>query len=335
MFWHVHDHRDEPEAGHFLQAPMAVALQGGGAHGAFTWGVLDRLLDKTDLAPAALSGASAGAINAVAVAWGWLNGGIDGARQALRELWTAVGRMSLLSPMGLPGAGLQFDLMTRVVSPYQFNPLNLNPLRDLLAGMIDFERLRRESRIPLFISATNVATGDQRIFRETEMSIDVLMASSCIPYAHQAVEIDGEPYWDGGFTSNPPILPMVLETDCRSLLVVKLTPDSEPGLLTAAPDIFARLKRILFNAPLLRELDALAEMQKLLGRTQLVPGDLRRLRDLPVEMVAIEQRFFGVTSGSALNPHPDLLGHLHEAGREAAAALFDRAAVAGHDRRAK
>jgi NTE family protein len=223
--------------------------------------------------------------------------------------------MSLLSPLGLPGASLQFDLLTRVVSPYQFNPLNINPLRDLLSSLVDFERLRIDGRVALFLSATDVNTGDPRVFREQEVSVDVLMASSCIPYVSQAVEIDGHSYWDGGFSSNPPVLPLVVETDCRSLLLVKLTPEEEPNLPTAAPDIFARLKRILFNAPLLRDLEALSEMQKLLRKTSLLPQDLRRLRDLVRHEVTIDHSFFAQANGSALDPRPDLLTRLFEAGR--------------------
>jgi NTE family protein len=320
MFWgSVANQTDHvsPESSEF-QTPLAIALQGGGAYGAYAWGVLDRLLEEERLPIAGISGASAGAINAVVTAWGLLEGGRSGARDALRRLWSAVGQMSLMSPMGLPGASLQFDLLTRVVSPYQFNPLNINPLRDLLVGMVNFDRLRDEGTVPLFISATNVNSGDQRIFREKELTVDVLMASSCIPYVSQAVEIEGQHYWDGGFSSNPPILPLVLETKCRSMMLVKLTADDEPELPTAAPEIFARLKRILFNAPLLRDLDALAEMQKVLRRTNLLPQDLRRLRDLILHKVTIDHAFFGASNGSALDPKPEMLTKLFDAGRAAA-----------------
>ena len=320
VFWRSLAHPSERELTqlHPAQPPVAVALQGGGAYGAYAWGVLDRLLAEEDFALAALSGASAGAINAVVAAWGLIDGGREGARAALRQLWTTIGQMSLLSPLGYPGANMQFDLLTRMVSPYQFNPLNINPLRDILVAMVDFDRLRKENRLPLFISATNVSTGGHRIFREQDITIDVLMASSCIPYVHQAVEIDGELYWDGGFSSNPPILPMVLETGCRSLLLVKLTADVEPELPKSAQDIFARLKRILFNAPLLRDLDALEEMQRLLRRTNLLPNDLRRLRDLTVRKITIDHAFFAGSNGSAMDPRPDLLNKLFEAGRQAA-----------------
>ncbi len=302
--------------------PVAVALQGGGAYGAFAWGVLDRLLEEREFYPAAMSGASAGAVNAVVTAWGLLEGGREGARSALRQAWTSIGQMARLSPLGLPGADLQFELLTRLVSPYQFNPLNINPLRDLLGSMIDFDRLRRSCEMPLFISATDVATGAQRVFREFELSLDALMASSCVPHIYQAVEIDGRCYWDGGFSANPPILPAVLESACRSLLVVKLTPDVEPHLPTTAPDIFARLKRMLFNAPLLRDLDALEEMRRLLRRRSLLSFDLRRLRDLVVRTIAIDHGYFVPANGSGLDPRPELLLRLHDSGRAAAAALI-------------
>jgi|AGTN01.1.fsa_nt_gi Predicted esterase of the alpha-beta hydrolase superfamily len=308
--------------------PLAVALQGGGTYGAFAWGVLDRLLEEKDFDPLALSGSSAGAVNAMLVAWGLLTGGREGARAVLRRFWTSVGQMSWLSPMGLPGAHLQFDLLTRVASPYQFNPLNINPMRDLLLDMMDFERLRRECRRALFIAATEVESGDQRIFRESEISVDVLMASTCIPYLHHAVEIEERQHWDGGFSANPPVLPLVVETPCRALLVVKLTPDSEPDHPTSAPAIFARLKRILFNTPLLRELDALAQMQRLLRRTALLSPDLRRVRDVTVYRATIGHDFFPARNGSALHPHVDLLDDLHASGRAAAEALLQPAASA-------
>jgi len=231
--------------------------------------------------------------------------------------------------LGLPGAGLQFDLLSRILSPYQFNPLNINPLRDVLNDLVDFERLRGKSGFPLFISATDVSTGTQRIFRETELSIDVLMASACIPYISQAVEIEGRAYWDGGFSSNPPIMPLVLELGCGELLLVKLTPECEPALPTTAPEIFARLKRILFNAPLLHDLDALREMQALLHRTRLLPADLRRLRDLKLRQIAIDDSFFSAANGSALDPNPDQLARLHDAGRRAAQDYWVQRQAAG------
>ena len=321
MFWQHYDVASK-HAPVSAAPPLALALQGGGAHGAFTRGVLDRLLQETDVLPSAIAGASAGAVNAVLTAWGLLQGGRSGARDALRQFWTEVGRKSLLSPLGLPGGALNFDLWTRLFSPYQFNPLNFNPLRDLLGGIVDFEALRRSRDIALFISATDVASGEPRIFRETELTLDMLMASTCLPNISQAVEIDGRSYWDGGLSANPPILPLALETKCRTLLVVKLTPDQEPNLPTAAADIVSRLRRILFNGSLQRDLVALTEMRALLHRSTLSSGDLRRIRDLVVRQISIDHDFFSGQDGSMLSPRPDLLEKLFAAGVAAVAAMI-------------
>lgn len=303
--------------------PLALALQGGGAYGAFTWGVLDRLFRESGLFPSAISGASAGAVNAVIAACGLMQGGRDGARDLLRRFWTEIGQKALLSPLGsLPGADLHIDIWTRLFSPYQLNPFNIHPLRDILAGMIDFEALRRSGEIALFLSATDVATGEPRVFRESEVSLDVLMASTCLPRMTQAVEIEGRSYWDGGLSANPPVLPLALETACRTLMVVKLTPDEEPNLPTEASDIVARLRRILVNGSLQRDLAALEEMRDLLRRSNLSSGDLRRIRDLRVRQVAIDHGFFQGSHDNAMSPHPDMLERLFDAGVEAADALI-------------
>ena len=322
MFWRSH-----PTAADHGET-LAIALQGGGAYGAFTWGVLDRLFTEDGVFPRAISGASAGAVNAVITAWGFKQGGREGAREALRRFWTEIGQKALLSPLGLPGADLQFDIWTRLFSPSQLNPLNFHPLRDILGAMIDFEALRSSSEIALFLSATDVATGEPRVFREHEVSLDVLMASTCLPRMTQAVEIEGRSYWDGGLSANPPILPMVLDTDCRSLLVVKLTPDEEPALPTHASDIMGRLRRILVNGSLQRDLAALQEMQGLLRRSALPWGDLRRIRDLAVRQVAIGHQFFSGMQDGALSPRPELLEKLFEAGEQAAADLIVQEAAA-------
>lgn len=293
--------------------PLGLALQGGGAYGAFAWGVLDRLLEEDRLPLGGISGASAGAVNAAMLAHGLLEGGRDGAREALSGLWSTVARMAFLSPLGLPGGGLQVDLMTRMLSPYQFNPLNLNPIRDMLRDLVDFERIRRESPFPLMISATNVRTGQPRIFREHELSVDVLMASTCIPALYQAVEIEGETYWDGGFSANPPILPLALETEVNTILVVALMPEIEPDPPTNAQDIAQRMRRIMFNAPLQRDLDALAALRTSLAGLDRLPARLKRTRDLTLETIALDHTL--IADGSALDPRPDFLSRLFEAGR--------------------
>ena len=202
---------------------LNLALQGGGAHGAFTWGVLDRLLEQEGLVIEGISGTSAGAMNAAVLAQGYCSGGPDGARSALDHFWRRIGEIGWISPLkGGPldwiarAWGIEpspsyfaFDAATRLLSPYQFNPLNWNPLRKLLAEQLDFDLLARACSVQLFISATNVRSGKNRVFDHTELSVDVLLASACLPFLFQAVEIDGEAYWDGGYMGNPAIYPLI------------------------------------------------------------------------------------------------------------------------------
>ncbi len=213
-----------------------LALQGGGSHGAFTWGVLDQLLEDGRVDIAAVSGASAGAMNAVALAYGGLLGGREGARQALKDFWDAVAASA--PPNFIPIDWSQTDglqvkptpafsaylSMVRFFAPYQLNPFDLNPLRDILAAQIDFDRLRTECRLDLFIATTRVNTGTLRIFRTRELSLEVLLASACLPAVHKTVMIDGEGYWDGGLTANPPLYPLLHECDARDVIAVLLHP---------------------------------------------------------------------------------------------------------------
>jgi NTE family protein len=304
-----------------LRPELGLALQGGGAYGAFTWGVLDRLLEERTFRPTAISGASAGAINAAVMVSGLITGGRAAAKAGLEALWRGVGGMALFRMLGTPGVSLQLDLMTRLLSPYQFNPLNINPLRDLLGRLIDFEALAcRGRRIALFFSATNVRTGAPRIFRESELSVDVLMASSCLPYLHHAVEIDGESYWDGGFSANPPILPMVLDSRCSTLLLVKLMPETEDTVPTQAQLIFARMRRLMFNAALERDLEALDIIQNRLRRTNMrLPRDLVRLRALDLRSIAMPADLLNQEGGRG---GAAMIEQMRLAGREAAEAML-------------
>jgi NTE family protein len=295
------------------RSKLAVALQGGGSYGAFEWGILDALLEH-GIAPMAMSGASAGAMNAVTAAFGYMEGGCEGARHALDALWSEVGVFASFSPMNLPGADLHFDLLTSMLSPYQFNPLNLNPLRDLLVRLIDFDRLRRYGGMPLFISATNVNTGDARIFREHEISVDVLAASACLPTLHHTVVIDGVSYWDGGLSANPPVLPLAEETDCTDLLVVRVLPDQEDKVPMMKSQITTRLRRILLNTPTRREVASLRDMQTMLDRCGCLPPDLERLRHLGIHELPIPAEL--IEGNSGLDPRPEFITSLKEAGRQ-------------------
>jgi len=255
--------------------PIDLALQGGGSHGAFTWGVLDRLLEEPWLQIVGISGTSAGAMNAAVLAAGWTESGRQGARAALDEFWKRVSRAAALSPLQrtpydrLMGrwtldwspAFIAMDLMSRIFSPYNLNPLGFNPLRDILAESIDFARLAR-SPIKLFITATNVRTGRGRIFRNPEITPDVLLASACLPTMFQAIEIDGEPYWDGGFAGNPTITPLVRETEAHDSVLVQINPRERPGTPRSAPEILNRLNEISFNSPLMKELRMIALLRE-------------------------------------------------------------------------
>jgi NTE family protein len=207
------------------QLAVSLALQGGGAHGAFTWGVLDRLLEEERLDVKAVSGTSAGAINAVALVSGWCRGGRKGARENLAHLWDMVGRETAKAPLRSSGlAAFMGGLATHLFSPYELDPLDINPLRDIVNELADFAALRARSPMPLLIAATRVHDGECRIFREHELTADMVLASSCLPTLHHAIKIDGEHYWDGGYSSNPPVIPLAELGRSRMLLVLRINP---------------------------------------------------------------------------------------------------------------
>lgn len=247
--------------------PLTLALQGGGAHGAFTWGVLDRLLEDERLSFTRVSGVSAGAINAALMADGFAQGGREGARRVLTQFWRAVSsQMGGMNPM-MPNLGSVYgawmdltpmpywiDAMTQVFSPYQFNPFNLNPLRDVLANTLSLSNVRH-SPLKIVIGATDVQNGHLTLFSNDDISLDVLLASACLPHVHQAVEVGGASYWDGGFIANPPLKPLVDgKTD---ILLVRVTPVVRAGVPTNPRDILDRMGELTFNAALARSLSAL------------------------------------------------------------------------------
>ena len=259
------------------RAPLMVdlALQGGGSHGAFTWGVLDRLLEEPWLKIDGISGTSAGAMNAAVLADGFAEGGVEGARAALERFWKKVSDAARFSPfqrgpldvmMGRwtldhSPMFVMMDITARLFSPYDLNPGGNNPLRDILIELIDFERL---SRIPmkLFITATNVRTGRGRVFRNAEITADVLLASACLPTMFQAIEIDGEEYWDGGYSGNPTITPLVRECTSRDTILVQINPIERPTPPRSARDILNRLNEVSFNSVLLKELRMIALLRQ-------------------------------------------------------------------------
>jgi NTE family protein len=241
-------------------AAINLALQGGGAHGAFTWGVLDRLLEDGRFAPEGISGTSAGALNAVVLASGWLEGGPDGARASLGRLWRRIADLARLRPPHARGLSqMAADLATSLLSPYYLNPFDLNPLRSIVEELVDFERLRAERAVQLFIAATNLRTGRGRVFRNSDLSSKAVLASACLPQLHQAVEIDGEAYWDGAFASNPPLLPLIRDCRARDLVLVQINPLESDRVPRTASEIRNRVGEIVFGRPLLEELARLDE----------------------------------------------------------------------------
>ena len=304
-----------------------LALQGGGSHGAFTWGVLDRLLEEPWLHIAAISGTSAGAMNAAVLAYGWTDGGAAGARAALDRYWERVSRAAAFSPLQrspldrLMGRWtfdtsplyIAMDLMSRVLSPYDLNPLGLNPLRSILAESIDFERLVR-SPIKLFVTATNVHTGRGRIFRNAEITAEVLLASACLPTMFRAVEIDGEPYWDGGYAGNPTITPLIRESDAHDTILVQINPRERPETPRSAADILNRINEISFNSPLMKELRMIALLRQVADPGT---GEGARWAQMRTHRIATDL-LTQLGASSKLNAERDFLALLRTEGRRAA-----------------
>ena len=251
------------------------ALQGGGAHGAFSWGVLDRALEEPRLQLEGISGTSAGAMNAAILADGYTKGGPQSAREAMERFWRNVSEAARFSPfqrgpldvllgrwtLDTSPAYVAMDLASRLFSPYDLGIAALNPLSDILAANIDFDRLRA-SPIKIFVTATNVRTGRGRLFRNAELTPEALLASACLPTMFQAVEIDGDPYWDGGYSGNPTISPLVRECNSSDTILVQINPVERPGTPKSARDILNRLNEISFNSPLLKELRMIALMRQ-------------------------------------------------------------------------
>ena len=317
-----------------LLARLNLALQGGGSHGALTWGVLDALLEDGRFAFEGVSGTSAGAMNAVALAHGFAQAarehkdpqdahraGCELARVTLTRLWEGVGHLGGLSwGIPLPGAAPLMGMMAQWLSPYQTNPLNINPLRDLLEREVDFEVIAATARSPqsgsvpqVFVCATNVRTGRGEIFTGKRLSADAVMASACLPLLFKAVEINGEPYWDGGYSGNPALHPLIYKTECVDVLLVQINPIEHQGVPDSANEIMERMNEITFNAALLSELRAIEFVRRLLAEGKL---DGRRYKS--VRMHRIDGGTVLETLGASSKMRADLafVRRLFELGRE-------------------
>ena len=306
-----------------------LALQGGGAHGAYTWGVLDRLLDEDRLEVEAISGTSAGAMNAAVFADGMGRGGREEARRALDNFWTNISQAAQAGPLqptpfdrfaggwnlDHSAAFLAFDMLTRMVSPYQLNPMNLNPLRGVLGRSIDFRRLEGCRAVKLFISATNVKTGKVRVFQSGEITAEALLASACLPFLFQAVTVDGDPYWDGGYMGNPAIFPLIYGTQSQDVVIVQINPLGCDRVPTTAAEIMNRVNEISFNSSLMREMRAISFVTDLIDEQKLDSNSYKRIN---VHWIEAEKQMRGLGVSSKLNARMDFLLHLKAIGRKAA-----------------
>jgi len=309
---------------------VGIALQGGGAHGAFTWGVLDRLLEEENLVAEAMCGTSAGAVNAVTCAYGLHIGGPAKAKELLEELWRkiALSGSFLFKPGVLDktyGNGdiynstgyMMFNAITQVLSPYNFNPFNYNPLRDILKDIIDFEELQRYNKKKLFICATNVKTNKAKIFSNKEITVDAVMASACLPFLFQAVEIEGQFYWDGGYMGNPPIFPIITNTSLRDIVLVKINSININSVPTTARDIADRVNEISFNSSLINEMKLIHYRNELI-RNGILKSDDKINREIFVHTISGYDALSQLSYSSKMNTSWEFLLNLKNKGREIA-----------------
>jgi NTE family protein len=307
--------------------PVALALQGGGMHGAFTWGVLDRLLEDGRLAIEGVSATSAGAMNAVVLAYGMLQGGEAGARQALHDFWYAVAQSAeRYNPLrwmpwlkGTHSFGLDYspmytfaDMALRIFSPYQFNRRNLSPLREVLERQVDFAALRKQCPFHLYLCATNVETGKIRIFTGEDVCAEAVLASACVPTLFQAITIDGQNYWDGGYMGNPAIFPLIYHCNTRDVVIVHINPLVRPGVPITAADILNRISEISFNSSLMRELRTIAFVTDLIQQGKV---DRNEMKEMLIHSIKSDEAMCALSVSSKYNADWDFLCRLRDNGR--------------------
>jgi NTE family protein len=315
-----------------------LALQGGGAHGAFTWGVLDHLLQDERLVIEGISGASAGALNAVMLADGLARGGRAEARKRLADFWrgasadgnlprvqrAVIDRLFSFFPFEGSPVAAWLDVLSQFLSPYDFNPLNINPLKELIEKFVDFDAIQRCAEPQLFISATNVTTGRLRVFAGAKVTADAVMASACLPTLFRAVEIDGAPYWDGGYMGNPAIFPFFRATETEDVLVVQINPRVRHIAPKSSQEILNRLNEITFNSSLLSEFRAIDFVRRLIDQKRLPrgtgPGQYRRIN---VHRIALDEAFRKLTAASKLSSDYDFFVMLRNGGRRATRNFLD------------
>lgn len=320
--------------------PISLALQGGGSHGAFEWGVIERLLEEDSITIGAVTAASAGAMNAAAMASGLATGGREGAKETLAKFWRAVSNSDSRNGTVFGDSGVWTSMMQpdwlkqtpawrwaesfgQTFSPYEFNPFNLNPMREVLEKTVDIKAIRETCPIPIFVAATGVRTGKARIFKREELTVEHLLASSCLPTLFHAVEIDGEPYWDGGYLANPPLWPLFYADTPDDVLVVSLNPFERKETPKTPAEIMDRLNEITFNAALSAELRAVAFVQKLLDEGLLKDTARGRYRRMHMHAITADGYLGDLTMASKFNTDWGFLTGLRDRGRKAADAWLD------------
>lgn len=309
-----------------------LALQGGGAHGAFTWGILDKFLELDLFTIEGISATSAGSMNAVILAQGMLQGGNKKARELLHSFWHAMSDYSKLTGLStqtpvdfflgpflkMPINFYYYSTLINMLSPYEFNPFNFHPIREVLTKLVDIEKIKKESDIKLFICATNVQTGKIGIFKENSLSIEAVLASACLPKLFQAVEVEGEYYWDGGYLGNPAIFPLIYNTVSSDIIILHVVPIARETVPTTVSEIDARLREISFNSSLMREMRAIAFVTKIIQQDWLKPEYAARLKKLNMHCLRADHALQQFPLASVLIPDWDFLLNLRDLGREAA-----------------
>nr|WP_245404856.1 patatin-like phospholipase family protein [Ancylobacter gelatini] len=320
--------------------PLNLALQGGGAHGAFTWGVLDRLLEDGRIVIEGISGTSAGAMNAAVLASGLARDGNEGGREALTNYWRAVSKDGRTSPLqrtlldrllgnwslNMNPSYIAFDVMSRFLSPYDFNPLNINPLMDLIEEHVDFDAVQSCSHVHVFVSATNVHTGKARVFSKKELTPAAIMASACLPFMFQAVEIDDVPYWDGGYMGNPAMFPFYDAVKTDDILLVQINPIIRRETPKTARDINNRMNEITFNASLLAQLRAADFVTRLLNQGKLAEkgNGIDGYRNLRMHRIDGAEKLVALDASTKMNAEWEFLQFLRDIGRESAETFLEK-----------
>lgn len=307
-----------------------IALQGGGAHGALAWGILDKLLEDGRVKFDAISATSAGAMNAAVLAHGLLEGGNDGAREALHNFWKKISDVGeLYSPikstpletyLGVKSeqslAFLWFDFLSKILTPAQLNPFDFNPLRDVLEENIDFDRINASEALKIFISATNVRTGKIKIFENKELSVAAIMASACLPFVFPAVRVDDDYFWDGGYMGNPALYPLIYHSECPDILIVHISPIYREQVPDTATDILNRMSEISFNSSLMREMRAVAFVSKLLKDGWIKDEYLQAMKQVFVHAIRADVTMQVYSVASKLNPSWEFIKELYKEGRK-------------------